>query len=164
MQTVSSQWARTTGFRAEPVKNSPRNTAGSIRRLKAAFFNSTEITNVDRTRRVRFSFPHRLDGCCQFHFSFSFSPFFLLRWRFARKTNDAFRLYKIFASTTCCVIGKRLQLASGDSFTAPEMLHPLLTSNAACRNEKCDMRKASINRSRSWKWVILEFRLFRLKD
>ena len=44
---VSSQCARTTGFRAQPVKSSSRNTAGSMKRLKAAFSNSIETPKVD---------------------------------------------------------------------------------------------------------------------
>ena len=155
MQTVSSQWARTIGFRAEPVKNSPRNTAGSIRRLKAVFSNSIEITNVDRTRRVRFSFPHRLDGCFQFSILFLIFPVFPTSLTLCAKTNDAVRLYTImnfyqfFPQMRAASSNKRLQLASGDSFTATEMQRTLFGSNAAYRNEKCDMRKASINRSRS---------------
>ena len=39
-QQLFSQCARTAGLRAQPVKNSSRNTAGSMRRLKAAFSNS----------------------------------------------------------------------------------------------------------------------------
>ena len=46
-QQVSSQCDRTTGFRAQPVKSSSRNTAGSMKRLKAAFFNSIEAPKVD---------------------------------------------------------------------------------------------------------------------
>ena len=45
-QHFSSQCARTTGVRAQPVKNSSRNTAGSMRRLKAAFSNSIETPKV----------------------------------------------------------------------------------------------------------------------
>ena len=45
-QQLSSQCARTAGFRAQPVKNSSRNTAGSMRRLKAAFSNSIETPKV----------------------------------------------------------------------------------------------------------------------
>ena len=46
-QQVSSQCTRTTDFRTQPVKSSSRNTAGSMKRLKAAFFNSTETPKVD---------------------------------------------------------------------------------------------------------------------
>ena len=46
-QQVSSQCARTTGFRTQPVKNSFRNTAGSMRLRKAAFSNSIETPTVD---------------------------------------------------------------------------------------------------------------------
>ena len=46
-QKVSSQWARTTGIRAEPAKNISRNKADSMRRLKAAFSNSIKNTEVD---------------------------------------------------------------------------------------------------------------------
>ena len=46
-QQLSSHCARTAGFRAQPVKNSSRNTAGSMRRLKAAFSNSIETPKVD---------------------------------------------------------------------------------------------------------------------
>ena len=35
-----------TGVRAQPVKNSSRNTAGSMKRLKAAFSNSIETPKV----------------------------------------------------------------------------------------------------------------------
>ena len=45
-QQLSSQCARTAGFRAQPVKNSSRNTAGSMRRLKAASSNSIETPKV----------------------------------------------------------------------------------------------------------------------
>ena len=45
-QLFSSQCARTTGVRAQPVKNSSRNTAGSMKRLKAAFSNSIETPKV----------------------------------------------------------------------------------------------------------------------
>ena len=45
-QQLSSQCARTAGVRAQPVKNSSRNTAGSMRRLKAAFSNSIETPKV----------------------------------------------------------------------------------------------------------------------
>ena len=45
-QHFSSQCARTTGVRAQPVKSSSRNTAGSMRRLKAAFSNSIETPKV----------------------------------------------------------------------------------------------------------------------
>ena len=41
-QQLSSQCARTAGLRARTVKNSSRNTAGSVRRLKTAFSNSIE--------------------------------------------------------------------------------------------------------------------------
>ena len=37
-QQVSAQCARTTDFRTQPVKSSSRNAAGSMKRLKAAFF------------------------------------------------------------------------------------------------------------------------------
>ena len=45
-QQLSSQCARTAGFRAQSDKNSSRNTAGSMRRLKAAFPNSIETPKV----------------------------------------------------------------------------------------------------------------------
>ena len=44
-QQLSSQCARTAGFRAQPVKDSSRNTAGSMR-LKAAFSNRIETRKV----------------------------------------------------------------------------------------------------------------------
>ena len=46
-QQVSAQCARTTDFRTQPVKSISRNTAGSMKRLKAAFFNSIETPKVD---------------------------------------------------------------------------------------------------------------------
>ena len=46
-QQVSEQCTRTTDFRTQPVKSSSRNTAGSMKRLKAAFFNSIETPRVD---------------------------------------------------------------------------------------------------------------------
>ena len=46
-QQVSAQYARTTDFRTQPVRSSSRNTAGSMKRLKAAFFNSIENSKVD---------------------------------------------------------------------------------------------------------------------
>ena len=46
-QQISAQCARTTDFRTQPVKSSSRNTAGSMKRLKAAFFNSIENSKVD---------------------------------------------------------------------------------------------------------------------
>ena len=46
-QQVSSQCTRTTDFRIQPVKSNSRNTAGSMKRLKAAFFNSIETPRVD---------------------------------------------------------------------------------------------------------------------
>ena len=45
-QQVSAQCARTTDFRTQPIKTSSRNTAGSMKRLKAAFFNSIETPKV----------------------------------------------------------------------------------------------------------------------
>ena len=46
-QQVSEQCTRTTDFRTQPVKSGSRNTAGSMKRLKAAFFNSIETPRVD---------------------------------------------------------------------------------------------------------------------
>ena len=46
-QQVSEQCTRTTDFRTQPVKSSSRNTAGSMKRLKAAFFKSIETPKVD---------------------------------------------------------------------------------------------------------------------
>ena len=46
-QQVSSQYTRTTDFRTQLVKSSSRNTAGSMKRLKAAFSNSIENPKVD---------------------------------------------------------------------------------------------------------------------
>ena len=46
-QQVSSQCTRTTDFRTQPVKSSSRKTGGSMKRLKAAFFNSIENSKVD---------------------------------------------------------------------------------------------------------------------
>ena len=46
-QHVSAQCTRTTDFKTQPVKSSSRNTAGSMKRLKAAFFNSIETPRVD---------------------------------------------------------------------------------------------------------------------
>ena len=46
-QQVSEQCTRTTDFRTQPVKSSSRNTAGSMKRLKAAFSNSIEAPKVD---------------------------------------------------------------------------------------------------------------------
>ena len=46
-QQVSLQCTRATGFRTQPVKSSSRNTAGSMKRLKSAFFNSIENSKVD---------------------------------------------------------------------------------------------------------------------
>ena len=45
-QQVSVQCTRTTAFRTQPVKSSSRNTAGSMRRLKAAFSNRIETPKV----------------------------------------------------------------------------------------------------------------------
>ena len=78
-QQVSSQCARTTGFRTQPVKSSSRNAAGSMKRLKAAFSNSIETLKVGsqlgHDGEIFPSSPSKT-GVFIFRVSFFFLPFF----------------------------------------------------------------------------------------
>ena len=97
-QQVSAQCARTTDFRTQPVKSSSRNTAGSMKRLKAAFFNSIENSKVDSQigQDGEISFPHRRGRVFSF---FDFRSSFLvfptsLKLRAKKKTKESKRKKK----------------------------------------------------------------------
>jgi hypothetical protein len=77
-QQLPSQCARTAGLRAQPNKNSFPNTAGSMRRLKAAFSNSVETpkvgSQIGQDGEIFPSSPSQT-GVFIFRFSFFFSRF-----------------------------------------------------------------------------------------